>query len=381
MKNLRIKYLAMNDLAKIDELAKVYYKNLDYENALVCYAEAFARYPYLGLAYSNYGKILAEMGHPELAIPFVELGIKLMPEDSNAPMNLAYSVLLSGDLNRGFKEFECRWKFKQHEHVLNSYSKPRWEGEAIHNKTILVTCEEGDGDNIQFIRYVSLINTNVIIQTEPQLKRLFKSSYPNCIVIDNKEPIPDYDYWIPILSLPRIFNISYDNFPAINNYIKPSKESIKKWKKIIKSSNKVRIGICYRGRTKKYPFENIFKMIENNPEYEFISIQGIYQDTEFDKLSELGVKTYINDINDWDDTAALIQHLDYIISIDTGLIHLAGSLGVKTILLNDHYAGCWRWLLNRSDSPWYPSVTIVRQETVHGYDQQLENAINVIKWK
>lgn len=368
----------MTDLAKIDELAKVYYKNLDFENALVCYAEAFARYPYLGLAYSNYGKILAEKGHPELAIPFIEMGVRLMPEDTNAPMNLAYSVLLTGDLERGFKEFECRWKFKNHEHVLESYNKPRWEGEDIAGKTLLVTCEEGDGDNIQFIRYVRLINADIIIQTEPQLKRLFKSSFPEYTVIDNTEDVPEYDYWTPILSLPRVLKITYDNLPQINNYIKPSKESVKKWKKIIKQSNKTRIGICYRGRTKRYPFENIFKMIKEHPEYEYVSIQGIYQDNEFEQLSDIGVVTYINDIDDWDDTAALIQHLDYIISIDTGLVHLAGSSGVPVIMLNDKYAGCWRWLLDRSDSPWYPSVTIARQENIHGYDKQLETAMSYI---
>ena len=222
----------MNDLAKLDELAKLYYKNLDFENALVCYAQAFAKYPYLGLAYSNYCKILAEAGCPELAIHFGDIARKLEPDDANAHMNLAYAVLRKGDLQRGWEEFECRWKFKNHEHVLTSFVKPRWEGESLENKTVLVICEEGDGDNLQFVRFMKLLNCKIILQTEPQLKRLFANSFPDVNVIDNKELIPEYDYWTPILSIPRVLQITYENFIKIGNYLQPTKQSIKKWKKI-----------------------------------------------------------------------------------------------------------------------------------------------------
>ncbi len=361
----------MSDLAQLDKLAKLYYKNLDLQNALVCYAEAFARYPYLGLAYSNYGKILAEMGHPEIAIPFVEQAIKLNPEDVNAPMNLAYAVLLKGDLKRGLNDFECRWKFKNHEHVLTMYTNPRYEGQDLTNKTLLVTCEEGDGDNLQFIRYVKKLNCKVIIQTEPQLKRLFTSSFKECIVIDNKEPIPEYDYWIPILSLPRVLNVTYENFESITNYLIPSKQSVTKWKKILKPLKKKTVAICYRGRTRNYSFEAILNFIKAHPEYDFISLQGIYENQEVEELEKLNVKIFFDEIDDWDDTAGLLKHIDYVISIDTGLAHLAGSLSVPTYILLDKYTSCWRWLLNKENTVWYPSVTLVRQLTVHGYDEQL----------
>lgn len=371
----------MRDLEELDKLAKLYYTNLDFENALVCYAEAYARYPYLGLAYSNYGKILAEMGHPEIAIPFAELGVKLLPDDGNAPMNLAYAVLLSGDLLRGLVDFECRWKFKNHEHVLTSFNKPRWEGQDLTNKTLLVIGEEGDGDNIQFIRFTKLFNCRIIIQTEPRLKRLFSSSFPEYVIVDNTEPLPEYDYWTPIMSIGRVINLSYSQFPIIENYIQPSAESRNKWKKLIKSSKKTRIGFSYQGHSHSYSFDSILKLIKSNPDYEWIAINIKFNEEEYNKLKTEKVKFFNENIIDWDDTAALIEKLDYVVSIDTGIAHLAGSMGVPTVLLLDRYRTHWPWLLNTNKTYWYSSFNIIRQESVHGYDKQLETTMKYIATK
>ena len=231
-------------------------------------------------------------------------------------------------------------------------------------------CEEGDGDNIQFIRFVKQLEelgATVIIQTEPQLVSLFTASFTN-LVIDNKQPLPEHDYWTPILSLPRLLKITYDNFPLSKKYISPSKQT--NWKKILGKKTKKRIGFCWKGRTKNIPFNVIKKFIEQHSEYEWISLQAMLTQDEKDTLEQIGVKNYFDYISDWNDTAGLLQHIDCVITIDTGLAHLAGAMNKPIFLLLDRYKTCWRWMYDRMDSPWYPSMTLVRQKESRGYVEQ-----------
>lgn len=366
-------------LAELDELAKQYYYNLEPEKALLCYAEAFSQYPDLALAYNNYGRILSEMDRPDRGCTFLKLAIELDPEERVGPLNLASAYLKQGDCVRGWEQFESRWRFKHHEHLLTSYTEPRWEGEPIEGKRLLVTCEEGDGDNIQFIRFVKTLtdmNIEVIIQTEPQLKRLFTSSFPSNVVISNIELAPEFDYWIPILSIPKVLKITYDNLPISTQYLNPNKKTISKWKKIVGKKEKLRVGFCWEGRTKKYPFEKIIELIQANSDIDWITLQQRYTSDEKIILDRLGVKDYFNQIQDWEDTSGLLHYIDIVVSIDTGLIHLAGSMNIPSCLMLDKYATCWRWLMHRIDSPWYNSIQIFKQKTVRGYDEQLINIHN-----
>lgn len=357
-------------LIELDEKAKEYYYSDQLDKALFCYAQAFIQYPNLGLAYGNYGNILREMGYPERAYKFIEMAMELDPNEGIPPFNYAVAHLAAGDLANGWNLFEARWKFKSHEHILLQYEKPRWEGQDLNRKTIAVLCEEGDGDNIQFIRFIKQLEEMgaiVIIQTEPNLVSLFNSSFPN-LVIDNTQPLPEHDYWTPILSLPRFLNIRYENFPTFTPYIIPSKQP--KWKNLLGKKTKKRIGFCYKGRTKSMPFNIIKEFIEQHPEHEWISLQAMLTQEEKDTLSQMGVKNYFDYISDWNDTAGLLIHIDYVVSIDTGLAHLAGGMGKQVFLLLDRYRTCWRWMYDRMDSPWYPSMTLVRQKEPRGYVEQ-----------
>ena len=169
--------MTLEELIKLDNKGKKYYNEYDYPNALLCYAEVFARYPFLAVAYNNYAMILRAMGEPKLSYNFFKTAIDLDPEDRNAPFNLYTAYLLNGDLVTGWEHFESRWRFKNHEHVLDNYTKPRWEGQDISGKTLLITCEEGAGDNIQFSRFTKQIHNmgvNIIHVAEPEWKLLFQ---------------------------------------------------------------------------------------------------------------------------------------------------------------------------------------------------------------
>lgn len=357
-------------LTELDAKAKEYYYSDQLDKALFCYAQAFIQYPNMGLAYSNYGNILRETGHPERAYKFIEMAIEINPEERIPPFNLAVAHLAAGDLKKGWEMFEARWRFKHHEHILLQFEKPRWEGQDIKGKTVIILCEEGDGDNIQFIRFIKQVEemgATVIIQTELHLVSLFSASFTNQ-VIDNKQPLPDHDYWTPILSLPRFLDIRYENFPLNTPYIKPSKQP--KWKKLLGKKTKRRVAFCWKGRTKSIPFEVIKEFIEQHPEYEWISLQAMLTQKEKDTLEQMGVKNYFDYITDWNDTAGLLQHIDCVVTIDTGLAHLTGAMDIPVFLLLDRYRTCWRWMYDKKDTPWYPSMTLVRQNEPRGYAEQ-----------
>jgi hypothetical protein len=364
----------MMTLEELDILGKKYYYEYDYPNALLCYAEVFARYPFLAQAYNNYGMILRAMGQPKLAYNFFKTAIDLDPEDRNFPFNLATTYLLKGDLNNGWEQFETRWRFKHHEHVLTSYEKPQWTGEDISGKRLIIICEEGAGDNFQFCRFTEEIHNmgiDIIHVTEPEWKTLFHSSFPYTTVIDNTETLPEYDYWIPILSIPKVLKVTYDNLKNVTNYIKPNNTAIAKWDNIVKDTDKIRVGLCWEGRSRSFPFEKLLSLIKSNSEVEWVNFQVMCDNNQRQFLVNSGVLDYSNHIYNWEDTAALMNTIDIFISIDTGLCHLAASMNKTCLLLLDRYNSCWRWLLDKNDSFWYPSIKIIRQQLPNVYDDQL----------
>lgn len=365
----------IEELKELDTKAKDFYYAGDYQNSLMTYAEVFTKYPYISLAYNNYGNILRELGMPVVGYGFLETAIRLDPTNKTYGFNLAVAHLLANDLETGWELFENRWGFKGHEHTLEGYTKPRWEGQDLQGKRLLVTCEEGDGDNIQFTRFTEhliRLGAHVIHQTEPNLHSLFKSSFPNATVITNKDQPPEYDYWTPILSIPRALKLkSYNDMPFINGYIHPSQDSKRRGLEVLGIKTKPLVGFCWGGRTKSFPFEYMVELVKANPQFQWVSFQIIRSEEEGKILQELNVIELQQHVSNWDDTAGIMCHLDMMISIDTGLCHIGGGLGIPTLLLLDKFTTCWRWLLDREDTVWYPSVRIFKQIENKNYSEQL----------
>jgi hypothetical protein len=372
-----------DELKVLDQRAKDFYYNDDFQNALLTYAEVFTKYPAVALAYNNYGNILRELGLPALSYGFLETAIRLEPDSRIYGFNLAVSHLAANNLATGWELFEHRWRFKNHENTLTGRDKPRWEGQDLRGKRLLITCEEGDGDNIQFSRFtqhLSNLGAHVIHQTEPGLYRLFTNSFPNATVITNKDTPPEYDYWTPILSIPKALNLqSYDDMPYVFGYIKPNKDSINIGKKILGTSNKPKVGFCWGGRTKSFPFNKMVELVKANPQFQWVNFQVLCSDEERLILDELDVIDLKPFVNDWEDTAGIMNNIDMMISIDTGLCHIAGGLGIPCVLLLDKFKTCWRWLLNRDDTVWYPSVRIFKQTEYKNYDEQLLRVHNYLQ--
>jgi hypothetical protein len=352
------------------------------EQALACYIQAIAQEHDNPHAWNNYGNVIREMGYPDRAIPFLQQAMVLDPKNTVAQFNLAVTHLLRGDYRRGWQAYEARW---QYEHLAGTFPTwPRlWSGEDVRGKTVLVWGEQGLGDCIQFLRFALLLHENgarIKIQVPAMIAPLLGGASIDHVSILGDDP-PEYDYWVPIMSMPRLMRITLDNLPAPNRYIEADSVSQRQWRERLGSKKKIRAGFSWSGRRdswinqhKSVPFREIMNMITRCPDIEWINLQVDCSSEEEQELVAAGVRTFPGAIQSMSDTAGLISQMDVVISVDTAVSHLAGAMGQATWVMLNHYAQDWRWLLDRLDSPWYPSVRLFRQP---GLDQWSEVTANI----
>lgn len=344
------------------------------EEALACYAQAFVQDRTSASAFNNYGNVLRELGDPVGAIPFLQRSIQLVPNAAISNFNLAVALLISGDYSTGWAQYESRWHFEHLNGTLPVFDQPRWQGQELKGKTLLIVQEQGLGDTIQFARFLPHIHNlgaKIILQVNDNLASLFTGSPVVDKIVDVADVPTEFDFWIPIMSIAGVIGVTLDNLPQDLSYITANKEQINSWAKTLGPKNALRVGICWSGRTdswinqhKSVPFENICDLISKNPNYEWINLQVECSDDESNKLQELGVKTFSGSIRNFANTAGLVHHLDVVISVDTSVAHLAGALGRPTWVMLNNYGVDWRWLLGRDSSPWYPSARLFRQPTI-----------------
>lgn len=351
--------------------------------ALSYYAQAFVQDADNVNAWNNYGNVMREMGQPRRAIPFLQHALAIDPNHSVAAFNLAVSYLLAGDYAKGWQAYESRWNYEHLADTLPAFEQPRWTGQDLTGKTILVTGEQGLGDNIQFSRFLYALKSNgatVILAVPDGLVSLFGSGDVISQTIGWSQEIPsEFDYWVPIMSLPGIFNITLENFPKTLSYITPSSAKSQHWKKILGIKDRIRVGFSWSGRRDSYinrhksvPFDKIFDLIARNPQYQWINLQVDATMEESVLLEQLGVDLFPNTVQDFSDTAGLMANLDLVISVDTAVAHLAGSMGTPLWIPLNKYAVDWRWLLDRDDSPWYPTAVLYRQMEFGDWDSVMD---------
>ena len=358
----------------------------------MCYAQAFIQDPNLGAAYNNYGNVVREAGFPERAIGFLKQALEIDPKDSVANFNLAVAYLLAGDLKNGWAQYETRWSFEHLDGMLPQFPQPRWEGQDLNGKTLLITSEQGHGDNIQFVRFVEQLGAKgakVIVITDLGLSPLFRNSLPAPHqVCDLTTPIPtDFDYWTPVMSIPRLLGIDdYSKLPQKLQYLTATNASVATWHKRLGLKKKLRVGFAWTGRPdtwinqhKAIQFEKMLALIKRNPEYEWLNLQVGCSFEQEVALKEAGVSAWPGSIQNFDDTAGLIMLCDVVISVDTSVGHLAGALGRPWWLPLNQFGQDWRYLLVREDSPWYPSCRIFRQPSLGDWDTPLERIHSMLK--
>jgi len=360
------------------------------DQALKCYMLAMCHDPDSSAAFNNYGNVLRECGQARRGIPFLEHAIILDPSSITAKFNLAVSHLILGDYARGWPAYEARWQYEHLAGTEPQHKQPRWAGEDLKDKTILVVGEQGHGDNIQFCRFLANLHAagaRVLFQTTEGLIPLLNTSPAISWIGTYTNQPPEFDYWIPIMSLPGILGITLDNLPKNVQYINAPGDRAGAWLKVLGAKKRMRVGFSWSGRRdawlnrhKSVPFETMLDMIKNNPQYEWINLQVDATAEEDQSLAAAGVTRYPGSIQSFADTAALINCLDVVISVDTAITHLAGAMGRPTWLMLQWFATDWRWMLDRDSNPWYPTVRIFRQSSMGDWTSVTKKIAQYLTW-
>jgi tetratricopeptide (TPR) repeat protein len=337
--------------------------------ALGDYDRAIALKPDYAEAYGNRGACLDDLARPDEALSSYRQALALQPEHGDTHWNLAVNRLRAGDFKTGFIEAEWRWKSSSLRLPRRAFDKPLWLGaEPIDGKTLLLHNEQGLGDAIQFCRYIPLLaqrGARVILEIDRPLKELLEGVAGVSYCLAKGEALPDFDFHCPLSSLPLSFATTLDNIPSATRYLSVP-GTAKDWSAFIGMSAAPRIGLVWSGNPNHANDHNrsiallaLSRLFE--VEARFISLQKNARASDQEILrGRSNVLDAGPELESFADTAALVAQLDLVISVDTSVAHLAGSLGRPVWILLPYVAD-WRWLTGRTDSPWYPSARLFRQ--------------------
>jgi hypothetical protein len=281
-----------------------------------------------------------------------------------------------GDFERGLAKYEWRWKNDLLELRGRDFAQPLWLGEGkIADKSILLHSEQGLGDTIQFCRYAPLVaarGARVLLEVPAPLHTLMTSLHGVGQIVSRGEALPDFDLQCPLLSLPLAFGTEIETIPSSVPYLQALPADVEKWRERLEHSPRPRIGLAWSGRSAhKNDHNRSISLIALLPLLNvgatFVSLQ---KDVRPGDAKVLGQRPDILDygeaLNDFSDAAALIANLDLVISVDTSVAHLAGALA-KPVWALLPYVPDWRWLLDREDSPWYPTARLFRQDETRAW--------------
>lgn len=320
-------------------------------------------------AWCNYGNACREMGRISEAIAAYRKAIAIDGGHANAHYNLGLALLVSGNFLEGWQEYEYRCKTIAHLQP-REYRQPRWAGQSLAKRTILVYHEQGLGDTLQFARYLPLLSrqgAHVILECHPALHRLLQCLEGIQCILPG-DALPPFDYHIPLLSLALVFGTVENSIPMEVPYLKPPAEISRVWReRVSETAAARRIGICWAGNPQHVNDRNrscrlsILAPLGQIQETIFYSLQkGEAAEQARYPIAGMKIIDFTDELQDFADTAAHIENLDLVVSVDTAVAHLAGAMG-RPVWLLVPFDPDWRWLLARDDSPWYPTMRLFRQ--------------------
>jgi TPR repeat/Glycosyltransferase family 9 (heptosyltransferase) len=337
-----------------------------HDSAIASIRQAIAINPKAALYHSMLASTLRENGQLDEAIASYCEAIALQPDLGAAHYNLATALLLRGEMATGWTEYEWRLKIPALNRTQSIYEKPRWVGDVGGGRTLLIHAEQGLGDTLQFCRYAPLTvrrGFRVIMAVPPTLTRLMSSLPAVHRIVACDEPPPAFDLHCPMLSLPLALGTTLDTIPNGIPYLHADPARIAAWAQRLDgvANRGPRIGIAWAGsatlaadRHRSLTPGRLAPLV-GLPDVHFVSLQK-----GSPPHADLPLTDFMEEMADFAETAALIANLDLVISVDTAVVHLAGALG-KPVWLLDRFDPCWRWLLGRRDSPWYPTLRLYRQ--------------------
>ena len=357
--------------------------------AAISYQKSIQVQPANFEAHLNFGVALHEMNRLEDAITSYDCAISIQPDYAEAYWNKSLALLLSGDLLQGFALHEWRWKRNSFSSPKRDFHQALWLGvEPVQGKTLLLHAEQGLGDTLQFARYLKLLaplGAKLILEAPHSLAGVMASIQADMHIVIQGNALPSFDLHCPMMSLPLAFMADLTNIPFAAGYIFSDMAKSKLWELRLGPKRKPRVGLVWSGNPIHKNDSNrslaLADLMRHLPDgFDYFSLQKELREGESLSFEGRTLRQFGAELIDFSDTAALCEAMDLVISVDTSVVHLAGALGKQTWVLLP-YAPDWRWLLDRTDSPWYASITLYRQNEDRQWPQVLEKiAIDLKKY-
>jgi tetratricopeptide (TPR) repeat protein len=352
-----------------NDLGNIFYHQRKLAESAECYHKALSLKPNLAITYSNLGNALLDMGRYEEAVVHYEKSVELDPTSPGVHYNLALAQLAEGNYGSGWREYEWRWDFKTLMTPRRPFQQPLWQGESLQGKRILLHAEQGLGDTIQFVRYAPLVAArggHVILEVAPALLRLL-SDFPGVSeIVSRGEPLPHFDYQCPLMSLPLAFQTTVGTISSKFPYLQIGAEDVEGAKTMCPGEG-LRVGLTWAGnyKNKRDDLRSVrlkeLLALGKTPGVSFFALQQGPATAEIEELSaNFPMNRACCGFRDFHETAALVATLDLVISVDTAVAHLAGAMN-KPVWLLLPYVADWRWMREREDTHWYPTVRLFRQ--------------------
>jgi tetratricopeptide (TPR) repeat protein len=346
----------------------------DLGEAIDCYRRALGLRPAFPEALHNLGIARQRQGELTEAVALFKQAQRLKPDFADAHWSEGLIQLLTGDLGAGWLKFEWRWLRRGAS--PHGHRQPAWDGSRLDGKTILLHCEQGFGDTIQFIRYARVVKDKggtVVVFCPAPLLRLLRNVAGIDVLVSERDSIPPCDCQAALLSLPMLFGTTIRTIPAGIPYLHADADPVTRWRERLAPLDGIRIGLVWAGDPRPHDLAaNGMDLRRSLRLEQFAPLAGL-SGVRFISLQKgqpagqarhpppgFALIDWTAELNDFADTAALVASLDLIISVDTSVAHLAGALG-RPVWLLSRFDGCWRWLTNRDDSPWYPTLRLFRQ--------------------
>lgn len=355
----------------------------NYQAAIHDYTSAIELQPNYYQAFNNRGSAWRELADFKMALKDFEASTSLNKDFAEGYFNQSLIHLMNGEYEKAWPLYEYRWDSKHFPSEKRNFSEPIWRGEQpITGKTILIHSEQGLGDTLQFCRYLNLLSEekcNILVEVEKPLLSIMRCLLPQENIFQKGSVLPNFDFHCPMLSLPLVFGTSINSVPFPKPYLKARHDRFIWWKNYLSEAKKLRIGICWRGNPnhpnderRSMCLEDIIDTLE--PEFDWFSLQFEVTEEEASIIDNFThIQCFSSLLGDFSETAAFCQNLDAIICVDTSIAHLAGSIGSNTYLLLAQLADS-RWHAGGSSTPWYNSVTILRQDCDTDYRALLRQA-------
>lgn len=362
------------------------------DEALACYEKAITLRPDFAMACHNKALLLRELGRFDEAMGSAERALRIAPDYAEAHYLVAELLLLAGKYGPGWERLEWRWKSRYRDAAVLPPASRRWTGaQALAGKCLLIEPEAGYGDQIMLARYVRLIEAQgaeVLVRTSSALRKLFFSLGQTVTVIDEGDEVPPYDYWCPIMSLPHLLGTTVDTIPTHFPYLVSPAASGKAQAERTGVDRVLRVGIAWSGSVDRAQERNprtarsmplaVMEPLLRLPA-EFHSLQKTLPEADQALFADFpNLIAHQEEFGDFADTAALIESLDLVISVDTAVAHLAGALG-KPLWVMLPASTDYRWGGAGEQTPWYPGARLFRQQAAGNWVSVLEQVVLVFQ--